>query len=572
MSSLAKVAPALLIALAVAQPALVQEPHKLAPPRPTVSLWHGGTILTMDGPAPHMVQAVVERGGTIVFTGSLAKARQIAGKNAADHDLKGMTMLPGFVDSHSHFAMEMLMANGVDLGDPAHPVNDIPSLLGMLKAGIATRNIQPGGWVVAWQYDDRQLAEHRHITRTELDTLGDYKIVLVHFTGHGMVANSAAMAEAGITETTPNPTGGITLRDAAGKLTGVFFENAALPIQMKLPRLNPEERLAALDAAQFKYARKGYTHMQDGASYMPDINFLTSPEAITRLKLDLAMLPTSQNIDAMLKRPDLQFGVYRGHVKLEGIKFVLDGSPQARTAFMTHDYALGALDGHKPWHGTPSKTQENFNADVKRVLEKGWQLFVHANGDAAIDMVIKGFDAAGIKAKDDARPVVIHSQFQRLNQLKDYARIGVAPAYFSNHTYYFADIHRSNFPKEVVATISPLRSALKAGLHASNHSDAPVTPLDPFFQLWSSMTRQSLTGVINGPKERISAYQGLQMLTTGPAWQVFEENRKGRIRIGLLADFVVLDHNPLTTPVDQIRSIKVLETVKEGQVVWKRAE
>lgn len=536
-------------------------------------LWHGGPILTMDGPAPTTVQAVVERGGRIVFAGTEAQARKVAGKGAADHDLKGATMLPGFVDAHSHFAMAMQVASGVDLGDPAVEIRDIPGVIAALKAGIAARHIPKGGWVIAWQYDDGKLAEQRHITRADLDPeLSDYKVVLVHFTGHGLATNSAAMAAAGITADTPNPPGGITLRGADGQPSGVFFENAAYPVYMKLPQLSPEQKLAALDAAQLKYASNGFTHMQDGASGLPDVLYLNSPAAAARLKLDLAMLPTSQTIDALLKHPELPFRSYRGHVKLEGIKFVLDGSPQARTAFFTRDYANGAPDGHHPWHGTSNMTQEQFEADAKRAHAQGWQLFVHANGDAAIDMAIKGFDAAGIKARDNARPVVIHSQFQRPDQLAAYRRIGVGPAYFSNHTLYFADIHRSNFPSTVVDFISPFQAALKAGLHPSNHSDAPVTTLDPLTQLWSSMTRTSQTGVVSGADQRLSAWQGLQMLTTGPAWQVFEENRKGRIKSGLLADFVVLDHNPLTTPVDQIRSIKVLQTVKEGQTVWARGQ
>lgn len=556
--------PALLLSLSLPGVALAET----AP----ASLWHGGPILTMDGPAPRTVQAVVERGGKIVFAGPLAQARKVAGKGAADHDLKGQTMLPGFVDAHSHFAMAMQVASGVDLGDPAAPAKDVAGVLAALKAGINARGVQPGGWVIAWNYDEGKLTEKRHLTADELDTLGDYKVVLVHFTGHGLVTNHAAMTAAGITESSANPPGGITLRDITGKLTGVFFENAAYPVYMKMPPLSPEQKLAALDAAQLRYASNGFTHMQDGASSLPDVLFLKSAAAASRLKLDLAMLPTSQNLDPLFKHPELTFGQYEGHVKLEGIKFVLDGSPQARTGYFTRDYKNGAPDGHHPWHGTSNMTQDQFNADARRVRDKGWQLFVHANGDAAIDMAIKGFDAVGIKARDNARPVVIHSQFQRPDQLKDYARIGVAPAYFSNHTYYFADIHRSNFPKEVVDFISPFQSALKAGLHPSNHSDAPVTPLDPLTQLWSSMARQSLTGVVSGPDQRLSAWQGLQMLTTGPAWQVFEENRKGRIKAGLLADFVVLDKNPLTTPVDQIRSIRVMETVKEGQDVWKRAQ
>jgi predicted amidohydrolase YtcJ len=534
------------------------------------TLWHGGTILTMDGEVPQTVAAVVEREGRIVFAGPEREARRIAGRGAAERDLGGKTMLPGFVDAHSHFSMLMQVATGIDFDDPALGVQDVPSLLAALKAGVAQRKLRPGSWVIGWNYNDTKLAEKRHVTSAELDAaLPGYKVALIHFTGHGLVANGAALELGGVTDSTPNPVGGLILRDKAGKPTGALFETAMNLVAAKIPQPTPEQRLAALDAAQRYYTSRGYTHAQDGATQLPEMDFLRSPAAAGRIKIDLALLPSFAGLDLVLERKDLEFGRYQGHVKLQGIKFALDGSPQARTAFFTRDYANGSPEGHHPWHGQPIVSWEQFEGGIRAVHARGWQLFVHGNGDAAIDMAIRGFDALGIKAADDRRPVVIHSQFQRPDQLAAYARIGVGPAYFSNHTYYFADIHRSNFPKEVVDFISPFRSAMRAGLHPSNHSDAPVTRLEPMTQLWSSMARQSLTGVVSGPGQRLGAWQGLQMLTTGPAWQVFEENRKGRIKPGLLADFVVLDRNPLRTPVDKIRAIRVLETVKEGETVWR---
>lgn len=539
--------------------------------RQTASLWYGGTIITMDGPRPRMVQAVVVRDGRIVFTGSEAQARRVAGSGAELHDLKGATMLPGFVDAHSHFSMLMQVATGIDLDDPAANVGSIPGLIATVRAGIERKKIPEGEWVLAWNYKDAALAEKRHVTRDDLDAaFPNHKVLLLHFTGHGLVANSAALAAAGVKDDTPNPPGGLYLRDPNGRPNGVVFEAALAPFYSVIPRPTPAQMLEALDATQMHYASHGYTHAQDGATQLPELDFLLGGSATSRMKIDLALLPSYAGLDKVLARKDLRFGQYQGRVKLQGVKFVLDGSPQARTAFFTRDYANGSPEGKHPWHGQPIVTQQEFDAKARLVHQRGWQLFVHANGDAAIDMAIKGLDALGIKAADNRRPVVIHSQFQRPDQLPAYTRIGVGPAYFSNHTLYFADIHRSNFPREVVDFISPFKAALKAGLHPSNHSDAPVTRLDPFTQLWSSMKRTSLTGVISGPDQRLSAYEGLQMLTTGPAWQVFEETRKGRIRVGLLADFVILDSNPLTTPVDQIRSIRVIETVKEGRTVWRR--
>ncbi len=540
-------------------------------PAPT-QLWHGGPIITMDGDHPQTVEAVVEQGGKIIFAGAEPHARHLAGKQAIDHDLRGATMLPGFIDAHSHFAVALQTAGGLDLSDPEKArFTDAAGLIDAVRAFAARRAIPAGGWVIVWQYDQDKLAEHRHITRAELDAaFPDRKVVLVHVSLHGLVANGAALAAMGIDDTTPVPKGGIMPKDAAGHLTGLLFEQAMYLGMPHMPQPTEADKLAAIDAAQDRYLRTGYTHAQDGATQPADLALLTGAGVRARLKIDLALLPFYSNLPALLAQQDPGFGRYQGHVKLQGVKFVLDGSPQARTAFFTRDYANGSPDGQHPWHGQPVLDEQKFQAMARQVHDRGWQVFVHANGDAAIDMAIRGFDALGIKAADNQRPIVIHSQFMRPDQLADYKRIGVGPAFFSNHTYYWADIHRSNFPAEVVDFISPFQSARAAGLVPSNHSDFPVTGLDTMTMLWTSMARTSLSGVVSGANQRLTAYQGLQALTTGPAWQIFEENRKGRIHAGLLADFVVLDRNPLDTPVDQIRAIRVLETVKEGRTVWSR--
>ena len=542
----------------------------LAAKDPGATLWRGGTIITMDGETPNMAEAVVERDGKIAFVGPEADARAAAGKDAQVRDLKGATLLPGFVDAHSHFAIGLQTAGGLDLADPATgDTASVAKLLAAVKRYGA--KVPKGGWVVVWRYDDAGLAERRHVTRAELDSiLPDRKVVLLHISLHGLVANSAALKAAKLSDGMKPPIGGVMPSDAKGRLTGLLFEKAMLPMSLVLPQPSNEARLAALDGVQMRYAREGFTWAQDGATNPVDLAFLTSPAAQQILKIDLALLPFAMTgIEVMLDNPAMAPGAHFGRVKLQGIKFTLDGSPQARTAFFTRDYALGSPDGQHPWHGQPVTTDVVFQTLARKVHERGWQIFVHANGDAAIDMAIRGFDALGIKAADDRRPIVIHSQFMRPDQIPAYARIGVGPSYFSNHTYYFADTHRRNFPNEVVDFISPFTASRAAGLIPSNHSDYPVTPLDTRAQLWSAMARTSRTGVVSGESQREDAWHALQALTTGPAWQVFEENQRGRIKPGLLADFVVLDRNPLTTPVDDIRAIRVLETVKEGKTIWR---
>ncbi len=532
------------------------------------TLYLGGPIITMDGDTPQTVEAVLTKGDRIAFAGSEKQARAAAGDGAVVHDLNGATMLPGFIDAHSHFTVATLTAGGLDLRAGA-PVTDVAGVIAAIRDYLARTPAQPGRWATVWQFDHETLAEKRYITRAELDAIApDRPLVVLHVSLHGAVANSAALKAAGIDETTPVPPGGMMLRDEAGKLNGVLLEKAMFLLLAKLPQPTAEQKLAALDAAQNAYFAEGYTHAQDGATQPPDVAFLTSPAARERLKIDLALLPFSTGLDALLAQPALKFGSYQGHVKLQGIKFVLDGSVQARTGYFTRDYKRGSPEGHHPWHGEPVLSETDFIVQAKKVHDRGWQLFVHANGDAAIDMAIEGFDALGITAAANRRPIVIHSQFQRPDQLAAYKRIGVGPAYFSNHTWYWADIHRTNFPDEVVDFISPFASARAAGLIASNHSDYSVTPLDTRFMLWTSMARVSPAGAVSGEKERLGAYAALQALTTGPAWQIFEEDRKGRIKPGLLADFVILDQNPLTTPVDGIKDIQVRETIKEGKSVW----
>lgn len=556
-----KITAAVALLLATTTPAIAQD----------TTLYLGGPIITMDGDTPKTVEAVVTKGDRITFVGPENQARQAAGSDPAIHDLQGATLLPGFIDAHSHFTVATLTAGGLDLR-AGEPITDIAGVVAAIRDYLARTQAQPGRWTTVWQFDHETLAEKRYITRAELDAIApDRPLVVLHVSLHGAVANSAALKAASIDEATPVPPGGMMLRDEAGKLNGVLLEKAMFLLLAKMPQPTAEQKLAALDAAQNAYFAEGYTHAQDGATQPPDIAFLTSPAARERLKIDLALLPFSPGLDALLAQPALKFGSYQGHVKLQGIKFVLDGSVQARTGYFTRDYKRGSPEGHHPWHGEPVLSEADFIAQAKRVHDRGWQLFVHANGDAAIDMAIKGFDTLGITAAANRRPIVIHSQFQRPDQLAAYKRIGVGPAHFSNHAWYWADIHRTNFPDEVVDFISPFVSARAAGLIPSNHSDYSVTPLDTRFMLWTSMARVSPTGVVSGEKERLGAYAALQALTTGPAWQIFEEDRKGRIKPGLLADFVIIDKNPLTTPVDAIKDIKVRETIKEGRTVWKAA-
>ena len=196
------------------------------------------------------------------------------------------------------------------------------------------------------------------------------------------------------------------------------------------------------------------------------------------------------------------------------------------------------------------------------------QIFVHANGDGAIQQTIKATEAAGLKAGDDSRTIVIHSQMQHPEDLPKYVSIGLTPSYFTMHTFFWGDVHRKNLGEQRAAFLSPMASAMDLGLKATNHTDFNVTPLDPFLMLWTAMARTTRSGYVLGPAQRVDAYRGLQAMTINPAWEYREETRRGSIVAGKLADFVIITADPLKTPVEKIRDIKVVETIKEGKTIF----
>jgi len=531
-----------------------------------------GPILTMDGPTASYVESVTVSGGRIAHVGSLSEARE-RHPDAEFRDLHGAALLPGFIDAHSHLSFAFELAGQVNVGaPPVGTCRDIADVVAALEEFRTTRSVPEGEWIIGYGYDQETLAENRHITKFDLDAhFPRHNVMLIHVSSHGAVLNSAALAWAGVDATTPTPEGGVISREpATGEPTGLLMETAYIfLVANKMPRADQEGRLQLLDAALQMYAAHGYTHAQDGFSTITDLDFYQAAAARGLLYLDVAALGSFLEFGDWAGNAKYPTGTYNGGVKIAGMKILQDGSPQGRTAYMSEPYLLGGPDGQQDWCGEPTTPFESFAAVVQKGVDAGVQLFVHANGDAAIDDVINALKLTGTTAADDRRSVVIHSQFQRPDQLADYARLGITPSYFTNHSYFWGDVHVANVGYPKAAFISPLKSAADAGLLASNHTDFAVTPLDPFFVLWTSMSRTTRSGRVLGPDERVDAYQALQAITTAAAYQMFEENRKGRIAEGLLADFVIVSADPTQVGIDEVKELHVLETIKEGVTIYR---
>jgi predicted amidohydrolase YtcJ len=536
------------------------------------TIYRGGPILTMTGERPTYAEAVAVKDGRIAFVGPLAAAEALKGPKTELRNLDGRALLPGFIDAHSHFMFAVNMVNQVNVANPpVGPATDIPSTVAALKAFQAKAKIPEGGWIVGWGYDAEGLREGRHITKRDLDPhFPKHRVMLIHVSGHGAVLSSRALEFAGIDADTKTPDGGIINRfPDSNEPEGLVMEMAYLPLLERIPQPSERELIALMKPAQMMYASAGYTHAQEGATHIKDLDFLLKAADAGAIFLDLVSLPLFTDAPKWMRNPKYQFGEYHRGLKLQGIKFVQDGSPQGKTAHVTTPYLTGGPGGQRQWRGEPTQPRQAFIDQVRNALAAGLQVFVHANGDATIDEAIEAVAAAGVTAADDRRTVVIHSQFQRPDHLDKYVALGISPSYFTNHAFFWGDVHVRNIGKEKADFISPIKAAKDKGLVFSNHTDFNVTPLDPFYVLWTAMARQSRSGQVIGAEQRVDAYTALQGITTGAAWQVFEEHRKGMIKEGLLADFVILSADPLDTDVETIRGLKVLETIKQDKTIYR---
>jgi predicted amidohydrolase YtcJ len=530
-----------------------------------------GDIVTLTA---SKAEAVAVRGATILAVGSRASIeREHRGAATRVVDLGGRTLVPGFVDAHSHFDNALQVVGWANVSSPpVGPVTDIPGLVAVLQKHAAAQPQQKDRWLVAYGYDQTLLREQRDLTAADLDTaFPDTPVLVTHVSAHGVVLNSAAMRLLKIDETTPTPVGGVMTRvPGSNKPAGLFMENALGLVYPKLPQMSAADKLAAVAAAQQEYARNGYTTASEGATAYLDFTVLRQAADNGSLFLDLVALPVFSDVALYEKNSiDLSDTAYHGRLKIGGVKVLADGSPQGRTAYWTQPLLTGGPNGERDWRGAPMLPYEQFAPLVKKLVAQNIRVNCHANGDAAIDMFINALREAGVVATQDRRDEVIHSQFVRPGQLDSYVALGITPTFFVTHTFFWGDVHVQNTGEQRAFFISPLRAAQQKNLHFSIHTDFTVTPLDPMMAIWSAVTRESRSGRVIGPAQRVDALAALKALTLDAAWQYREEQHKGSIEPGKLADLVVLSANPLQVKPAAIRSIQVVETIKEGKTVFK---
>lgn len=493
-------------------------------------------------------------------------------------DLKGMTLIPGFIDTHNHLLMYSQLRNHVNCSTPNNKnMNDI-----LNKIKQAAQEKEQGEWIQGWGYDDTLLEEMRHPTREELDRVAPHHPVFIrHISGHFAAVNSLALALAGIDEQVVNPRGGFFGRDHNGRLDGVLHELPAMEtVQSVLPVLS-EDRLATLvgDGAQ-EYLSLGITTNTDAGVGLD--------QGISEFNAHLKAVETGRNPLKMrmmvmhhLLRKGSPFGEYssvqldqeiqarsRGRARLDSAKLFQDGSIQGLTAALRTPYECAP-----DLYGELLHDQRLFNQEVHDLHQRGYRIAIHGNGDRAIESILDAFEYTLSKhPRGDHRHRIEHAQTANIADLNRMKSLGVAVSFFINHVYYWGDRHKRRFlGAERAERINPLADAVEREILFTLHSDCPITPISPLFSVWAAVNRLTRESQILGRNQVCDVETALKAMTSYGARINFEESKTGSIEVGKCADFAVLDIDPTACDKKEIKDICVIATFIDGKMVFQRS-
>lgn len=534
-------------------------------------LFFNGDILTMENESDNF-DAVLISDGLIKSLGNFQELFEQKSDDCKLVDLQGKTLMPSFIDGHGHFAMaSVLYLTKIDL-EPAKNFNEIIQLI---KDFIDEHHIPPGQPVAGYAYDHNFLEEKCHPDKRILDQASSiHPIIILHTSGHASVANSLALERAGINETSPEIQGGIIERyPNSNEPTGYLEETANVFVSQKNepPIKDP---VALLAEVQRIYAENGITTVQDGATFGNELDTICQAGKMGLLYLDIVSYPfaigfaLNETQDNVEKHKN-HLGQYQDHVKIGGFKMTLDGSPQAKSAWMSKPYENSGNYCGYPWF-----SNDEVHQAVKHALNCNQQLLAHCNGDAASEQFLTVYEQELANCnnpnKNNLRPVMIHCQTVREDQLDRMEALNMIPSIFVAHTWYWGDIHLNNLGNDRGNRISPCKSALDRKLIYNLHTDTPVRLPKMLHTVWAAVNRRTQNGVTIGPDQRIDVYNALKGITINAAYSYFEEDSKGSIKKGKRADLVILDRNPLKVNPMEIQDIQVIETIKDGETIFCR--
>ncbi len=527
------------------------------------TLYYGGNILTMDK-NKRSTEALLCENGKIVALGSYSNLKC----GCREVDLKGKTLMPAFVDGHSHM---LIVGRDIVKTCSLFGCTGFEDMLNRIKAFREERELFNGEPIFCNGYDLAIMKEGKHPNAKLLDSLGfDNPICCTHQSGHVAGYNTKAMEIAGVLkEDYVCPDGGVAQRDENGKLTGYFEENAKEPFNAIFNKdFTSEQMEKAILASQDHYAKHGFCTVQEGsASTAQRYEVFEKLSKENKLLLDTVIyLGAGEEFQPLWESKKERIGKpYENRLKIGGVKMFLDGSPQARTAWMLEPY-----EGEAEYRGYPTLTDEQVENRVFNAYKYKMQPLAHCNGSAACEQYLKTWEKLCKKHPDakEMRPVMIHAQTVTYPQLDRMVKVCMMPSFFIGHCFFWGDTHIKNFGSRGYR-ISPLKEALKRDMVFSFHQDSPITEPDMLHSIWCAVNRITRNGIIIGEENRIDVYDALIAATRGGAYTYFEEDSKGILKEGAVEDLVILDKNPVDIDPMEIKDIKVLETIKSGKTIYK---
>ena len=518
---------------------------------------HGANILTIDSRRPR-ARALAIAGGRFLAVGDVAEVRALAGPRTEQLDLEGRTVVPGFIDAHVHPAI----AGRLHLRRVDCDLRSIAAIRDALRARAA--RTPAGAWVLGFKYDDTKTAEGRPLTRQDLDAAAPgHPVFIAHRGGHTAYVNSLAFERAGVSEQTPDPPGGRFDRDGdTGRLTGKVRERAVDVIDRVIPdTFSPEDFRAGVKLISGMMARAGITSVHDAYGTPRDLRAYQDARAAGELSVRVYCLIGSDHIDRMLAA-GVRTGLGDEWVRVGAMKLTCDGSISERTARLSQPYV-----GRPDDRGMLVLDEPELYARARKAHLADWQVAVHANGDEAIDITLRVFERLQREhPRRDPRFRIEHCTVIDDALIRRIKAIGAIPNPFSTYVYYHGEKMRHYGPERLDRMFA-VRSFLDAGIRATQASDYPPGPFEPMMALQSSVTRTDAAGHVWGKKQRITVEEALRVGTLHGAYASFEEDRKGSIEPGKLADLVVLGRDPTREDPSTLIKIPVERTMVGGRWV-----
>lgn len=553
-----------------------------------------GNILTVDA-HDSVAEALAIRAGRIVAVGSNEKISALIGPGTDQIDLHGLTATPGLLDSHAHFSEGGLQKlTNVELSYPV--VTSVADVVSIVAARVG--DTPSDQWVLGRGWDEGKLSDLRYVYASDLDPVsGNRPVWLTHTMGHYGVANSLALALAGITPETPDPPGGLIDRDAEGNATGVLKESAMVLVTQLIPRASAEQKREALRMMAREFNREGMTGLKDpgiGAGVSYDLE--TAKETWNAYRDVLSEGALTVRVFALWRSPGTldqarQLAEYitpfsrpyetTGDDRLisGGIKLFADGSGGARTAWMWQDWnqdRTGVDEGNR---GYPAIDPDVLRELILLYHDAGLHMGVHAIGDRAIDWVVASIALALIRnPQGGLRHSIIHANIPTELAMNTMAALeqtfdAAYPESQANFTWWIGDTYAGNFGPERSLRLNPFRTFQQKGIRWGGGSDFGVTPFPARYGIWASMMRQPALGVYGaepfGQAESVDVRTALRSFTMWAAHQMFLDDKIGSLEVGKYADIAIWNVDLYSAPPEDIKNMQCQMTLLQGEVVYR---